>query len=143
MIGDLKFFLVNWRDRRNLWLIPFLAVFHLTPAVSESNELTRIDVARALNAMNKRVRVAVEAQAKRLELGSEWVEYCSIETARKLAPYPKDGSVPFGSDFFKDLNVREILSEAIDTKEVYLRQDQILCLSGVKRTLSGLDRTQP
>ncbi|AYO84061.1 hypothetical protein [Methylobacterium brachiatum] len=93
--------------------------------------------------MNKRVRAAVGEQAKRLELGTDWVEYCALETARKLATHPKDGSVPFGTNPFTDLNSKPLLDEALDQKEVYLRQDQILCLSGVRRALGGGNSVQP
>ncbi|MGE8126317.1 hypothetical protein ACQKQD_05005 [Methylobacterium sp. NPDC080182] len=113
------------------------------PAVSDAQEVSRADVGRAIIAMNKRIRTAVGAQAKRLELGTEWVEYCALETARKLASHPKDGSVPFGSDPFTALNMKPLLDEALDQKEVYLRQDQILCLSSVRRTLEGGNSVQP
>ncbi|BCM86809.1 hypothetical protein [Methylobacterium indicum] len=84
-------------------------------------------LARSEREAEIRVGTAVADAARRLGLAPDWVAYCRAETRRKLATYPKDGSIPFGLRY--STAETDEVERAIRERETYERQDQILCLT--------------
>lgn len=97
------------------------------------NSLDDRALARSEREAQRRVGVAVADYARRLGLSQDWVAYCRAETRRKLATYPKDGSIPFGLRY-SSAGTEEV-ERAIRERETYERQDQILCLTQLPASL--------
>ncbi len=118
---------------RSLFLLMSIAVALGFVVSGLINGLDDRALARSEREAQRRVGVAVAEHARRLGLSQDWAAYCRAETRRKLATYPKDGSMPFGLRY-SSAGTEEV-ERAIRERETYERQDQILCLTRLPASL--------
>ena len=85
--------------------------------------------------MLSRITSEVEAYATTINIDPEYIVYCRIEMNNKIDLLPKNGSIPFGINYFQIAD-SQTLRSVIYNREVYEKSSIKLCLANVKKTLS-------
>jgi hypothetical protein len=115
---------------RHIFLLLLLAI----GVVSESYAITNNEIKTVQIEMLSRINNEVEAYATTINIDPEYIVYCRIEMNNKIDLLPKNGSVPFGVNYFQ-ITDNQTLRSVIYNREIYEKSSIKLCLANVKKTL--------